>query len=324
MSAASTTRSATLPSASRNRRSRIRRRHLVAFGAGERRVVDDERHRHGRRIDRLRLDRDFDGGIAERIGDGALGQARDGDDVAGFGQFHRLALEAAEGQDLGDAAGFDNLAVARHHLHRLVRSHRTGRDTAGDDAAEIGIGFENGAEQPERAFLDHRRRDMLDDEVEQRLHAEIVRCVGRGAHPAVLAGPVENREIELIVRGVKCCEQVKHLVDDFGDARVGAIDLVDGHDRLQAELQRLADHEFGLRHRTFGGIDENDHAVDHRENTLHLAAEVGVARRIDDVDLGVFPMHRGALGENGDAALALEIVGIHRPLDLALVVAVGA
>ena len=29
-------------------------------------------------------------GIAERVGDGAFRQARDGDDVAGFGQFDRL------------------------------------------------------------------------------------------------------------------------------------------------------------------------------------------------------------------------------------------
>ena len=70
------------------------------------------------------------------------------------------ALEAAEGEDLGDAAGFDHLAVARQHLHRLVRLDRTGSDAAGDDAAEIGIGLENGAEQAERAFLDHGRRDM--------------------------------------------------------------------------------------------------------------------------------------------------------------------
>ena len=82
-------------------------RHLVAFGAGERRVVDDERHRHGRRIDRLRLDRGLDGRIAEGVGDGALGEAGDGDDVAGFGFLDRRALEAAEGEDLGDAAGLD-------------------------------------------------------------------------------------------------------------------------------------------------------------------------------------------------------------------------
>ena len=45
-------------------------------------------------------------GIAEGVGDGALGQAGDGDDVAGFGLLDRRALEAAEGEDLGDAARF--------------------------------------------------------------------------------------------------------------------------------------------------------------------------------------------------------------------------
>ena len=39
----------------------------------------------------------------------------------------RLALEAAEGEDLRDAAGFDQLAVAVEHLDRLVRLHRAGR-----------------------------------------------------------------------------------------------------------------------------------------------------------------------------------------------------
>src|SRR5439155_7355544 len=45
---------------------------------------------------------------------------------------------------------------------------------------------------------------------------------------------------------------------------------------------------------------------------------------VDDVDAGVLPLHRGRLGQNGDAALALQIVGIHRALDHALVVPVGA
>ncbi len=104
----------------------------------------------------------------------------------------------------------------------------------------------------------------------------------------------------------------------------GRSTLVDRDDRLQAKLERLADHEFGLRHRTFGGVDKHDDAVDHRQDALDLTAEIGVARGVDDVDLGVFPMHRGALGENGDAALALQIVGVHGTLDLTLVVAVGA
>ena len=37
-----------------------------------------------------------------------------------------------------------------------------------------------------------------------------------------------------------------------------------------------------------------------------------------------FPFDRGALGQNGDAALLLEIVRIHRPFFNALVVAEGA
>ena len=40
-----------------------------------------------------------------------------------------------------------------------------------------------------------------------------------------------------------------------------------------------------------------------------------MAGRIDDVDLDVVIGERGVLGENRDAALALEIVRVHHPLD---------
>ena len=83
----------------------------------------------------------------------------------------------------------------------------------------------------------------------------------------------------------------------------------------------LRQHELGLRHRAFGGIDEDHHAIDHREDALHLAAEIGVAGGVDDVDARVLPDQRGHLGEDGDAALALEVVGIHGALFDALVVA---
>src|SRR5262245_48779112 len=49
-----------------------------------------------------------------------------------------------------------------------------------------------------------------------------------------------------------------------------------------------------------------------------------MARGVDDVDAGVVPKDRGHLGENGNAALALEIVGIERALHHPLVVAHGA
>ena len=113
----------------------------------------------------------------------------------------------------------------------------------------------------------------------------------------------------------------KHSLTTSLGPRVGLVDLVDADDRLEADLQRLADDELGLRHRPFGGVDEHDRAVDHRQDALDLAAEIGVAGRVDDIDAHVLPHHRGRLGENGDAALALEIVGIHHALGDALVFA---
>ncbi len=71
-------------------------------------------------------------------------------------------------------------------------------------------------------------------------------------------------------------------------------------------------------------IDQQDNAVDHAENTLHFAAEVGVAGGVDDIDPGVVPLDAGALGKNGDAAFFFEVIRIHRALFNALVVAEGA
>ena len=90
---------------------------------------------------------------------------------------------------------------------------------------------------------------------------------------------------------------------------------------LKPHFERLRHHEFGLRQRPLGGVDQHQRAVDHIEDALDLAAEIGVAGRIDDVDPGVVPNQRGRLGEDGDAALALEIVRIHRALGHALVLA---
>ena len=92
-------------------------------------------------------------------------------------------------------------------------------------------------------------------------------------------------------------------------------------DRLEPHLERLGDHELGLRQRPLGGIDQHERAVDHVEDALDLAAEIGVAGRVDDIDAGVLPEDRGRLGEDGDAALALEVVGIHRALGHPLVLA---
>ena len=86
-------------------------------------------------------------------------------------------------------------------------------------------------------------------------------------------------------------------------------------------FQRLAEHVARLRQRPFARVDQQHDAVDDLERALDLAAEIAVAGRIDDVDLDAVIADAGDLGEDGDAALALQVVGIHHAVDDGFVVA---
>ncbi len=82
----------------------------------------------------------------------------------------------------------------------------------------------------------------------------------------------------------------------------------------QAVLEGFLRDEARLRHGTVHRIHQQQHAIDHGEHALDFAAEIRVSRRIDDVDAVIAPGDRRVLGENGDAALALQIIRIHDPL----------
>ena len=79
-------------------------------------------------------------------------------------------------------------------------------------------------------------------------------------------------------------------------------------------LKAFCVHEARLRHGTVDRVDQQQHAIDHGEHALDFAAEIGVAGRVDDVDAVVAPGDRRVLGQNGDAALALQIIRVHDPL----------
>ena len=111
------------------------------------------------------------------------------------------------------------------------------------------------------------------------------------------------------------------MIDDPVRSRAGTVDLVDDDDRLQALGQRLARDEARLRHRPLDGIDQQQHAVDHRQHALDLAAEVRMAGRVDDVDVRALVVDRTVLREDRDAALALEVVRVHDALGHVLVLA---
>jgi hypothetical protein len=69
-----------------------------------------------------------------------------------------------------------------------------------------------------------------------------------------------------------------------------------------------------LRHRALHRIDQQQDAVDHRQDALNFSPEIGVPGRVDNVDVGIAVLDGAVLGDDGDAALALEIVAVHHPL----------
>ena len=128
------------------------------------------------------------------------------------------------------------------------------------------------------------------------------------------------REIQLILIGVEGGEKVEDLVKRAVGLGVGLVDLVEHHDGPQPQRQGLGGDEFRLRHRPFGGIHQQHHTIDHRQDTLDLATEIGVAGGVDDVDPRAFPLHRCGLGKNRDAALAFQIIAVHGAFGHGLVV----
>ncbi len=175
-----------------------------------------------------------------------------------MGLFHGHAVQATEGKHLGGASGFHERAVAGEHFHVLARLDRAGRDAAGENAAEIGVGFEDGGEQAERPLLDRGRGHVAHHQIEQGRHALVLGALGRGRHPALLGRAVEQREVELGFAGIEGCEQVEHFVGDLLRAGVGTVHFIDDDDRLQPDLQRLADDELGLRQRAFGRVHQHE------------------------------------------------------------------
>ena len=133
-----------------------------------------------------------------------------------------------------------------------------------------------------------------------------LRRIGGGR--ARLGVGVKHGEVELVFDRVQIDKEIVNLVQDLLRPRIWAIDLVDDDDRRQLGLERFRKHVAGLRQRALRGIDQEHDAIDHLECALDLAAEVGVTWRIDNVDLGVFEMDRRVLGQDGDAALAFELV----------------
>ena len=292
--------------------------------AGERARVDAERDRQARLVDRRDGQRARVGGVGDRLADRDLRQPRERDDLARARLVGRDAVERLGDEELDHARGL-HAAVGAAPGHLLALAQHPVMDAQQREPADVLVRVEVRDERLQRVLrVVRRRRDRR--RAASRTAAARSSASSSGARPGVAGARVrvDDRELDLLLARVEVDEELVDLVDDLVGARVGPVDLVDDEHDRQAQLERLAQHEPRLRQRALGRVDEQQHAVDHRQAALDLAAEVGVAGRVDDVDLHVAVLHGRVLGEDRDALLALEVVRVHDALVDVLVLAEGA
>jgi small GTP-binding protein len=244
---------------------------LVALLARERRRVDAERHREAGLVDGDRRERDGVVRVGQRLADGHLGETGDGADLtrAGFGRVD--AVERLGDVELGDLDLLDR-AVELAPRDGLALRDRPVLHAAQREAAEVRRRVEVRDERLERvALFVGGRRNVVEQQLEQRLEVAALRVLVE-RRPTGARVRVDDRELDLGLVRVEVEEELVHLVDDLARACVGAVDLV--HDEYDGQLpfERLAEHEPRRRQRPFRGVDEQEHAVDHREPALDLAA----------------------------------------------------
>ncbi len=252
-------------------------------------------------------------GVRERLADRDLGQPGHGDDLARSGLGRVDPVEAFGDVQLGNLEALDR-AVRPAPRRLLSPAYRAVEHPADGEAADIGRRVEVRDERLQRMVgLEGRGRDVLGDDPEQRLQVVPLDArVERGVPGPGVA--VDDRELDLLLVGVEVQEELVDLVDDLFRTGVGPVDLVDDEHDRQAALECLAQHEASLRQRALARVDEEEDAVDHRERSLDLPAEVRVARRVDDVELHAPVADGGVLGEDRDALFSLEVHRVHDPL----------
>ena len=112
----------------------------------------------------------------------------------------------------------------------------------------------------------------------------------------------------MVLRGAEREHQVEDLLVYGLGTAVGFVDLVYHDDGLLAQREGLLQYEPRLGHGALEGVNQKQHAVAHVEHALYLAAEIGVARGVYNIDFVVLVLHRHILREDRDTAFAFQIV----------------
>ena len=218
------------------------------------------------------------------------------------------------------------LPSRRQHLQRHVGPTAPGSMRPGQHAAEKGVVFEDGDQHAERRVgLDRAAPAHGAGSGRTAATGPCARPSSDVVRPALAAGgDTASGKSSCASLAPSAANRSKTSSCTSCGRASDAVDLVDHDDRAQAQAQRLADHELGLRQPPSAASTSSttpSTMFRMRSTSPPKSAWPGVSTMLIARAL---PHHRGALGQDGDAALALQVVAVHRAFGHLLVVAEGA
>ena len=131
---------------------------------------------------------------------------------------------------------------------------------------------------------------MLENCIKERSHITLTN-VGVERRIAVLGRSVNNRELNLILVCAKLDKEVEYLVDNLGRSCTGAVDFIDNNKNLFLEIKSFFKNKSCLRHAALEGVNKEQNSVNHGEDSLNLAAEIGMTRGVDNIYFSVLVMN---------------------------------
>src|SRR4051812_9448383 len=287
---------------------------ILAVAAGQWRGIDQKIHGQCRLVylqqgKRLRIRR-----IGQRNADPNFFDSVDQHDISRLGFFDHRALQTLEDQHLIDLGHFRFAVRTMHDGDLLPGTNASLRYPADTDTTDkTRIVKRTDLHLQRRVRIGIAYRYIFQNGIKQRAHVG-ARLIQAHAGVTIERGRVYDRKIKLRFGSTELVEQIKRLVHDPVRTCARTIYFVHHYDGFESEGKRLARNKPGLRHRAFHGIDQQQHAVHHRQHALDFAAEIGMSRRIYDIDVRALILHRAVLGQDGNATLPFEIVRVHNPL----------
>ena len=287
------------------------------FTAGKRTVVNVENHRQGRfvNLDALQSFRIF--AVSDSVADVSVLQTDQSNDITCFNLRHFYTLQALVGVQTADFTVTVACFVHQNDVFAVVDG--TANYTAYNDTAYIIIIVQGVNQHLQRCInVNIRSRNVFQNYFEQRLQRIAFLVHGQFGN-TVTGGSQNNRELQLIFICIQLNEQVQNFVNNFINTLVRAVNLVDYNNRFQVLFQCFTQYVFGLRHRAFISINQQQYAVNHGQYAFNLAAEVSMARGVQNVDFYAVVHNSGVFRQNGDTTFTFQSIGVHNTFFNALV-----